>query len=208
MELTDIFKECRERVTARTIAERYGYTPNRAGFIRCPFHGEDTPSLKLYQDGGWYCFGCKTGGNSIDFASRLFNLPLLETVKQLDHDFGLNLSLYKPLTAAKQRQLQEEMSRRQEISWLYNAFETWRMDCISKLCDCLYVANAALKGINTPADIDNLTFQQSEAIRHMESIENLANELEGGTVAQQLAIFKRRREYYPCLKKILDYATP
>lgn len=46
---------------------------NRAGKILCPFHSEETPSLQLYSDGSFYCFGrdCKRGGTVIDFGAYL-----------------------------------------------------------------------------------------------------------------------------------------
>jgi CHC2 zinc finger len=50
-----------------------GITPDRAGKIHCPFHEDQTPSLQLYEDGTWYCYGaCKAGGSIFDFASRLW----------------------------------------------------------------------------------------------------------------------------------------
>lgn len=50
-ELADII--CRT-VTMRDVCAKYGYEPNRAGYINCPVHNEKTPSLKVYPgDGGW-----------------------------------------------------------------------------------------------------------------------------------------------------------
>jgi hypothetical protein len=48
-----------------------GLEPDRAGKVACPFHEDRTPSLHLYPDGSWYCYGqCQTGGSIYDFASR------------------------------------------------------------------------------------------------------------------------------------------
>jgi len=52
-----------------------GVEPDRAGKIACPFHEDANPSLQLYQDGGWYCFGCRRGGSIYDFASAIFGIP-------------------------------------------------------------------------------------------------------------------------------------
>jgi hypothetical protein len=39
------------------------------------FHDDHTPSLQLYEDGTWYCYGaCKAGGSIFDFASRLWQV--------------------------------------------------------------------------------------------------------------------------------------
>jgi hypothetical protein len=52
-----------------------GREPNRAGKVTCPFHNPDrTPSLQLYEDGTWYCFGCARGGTVIDFGASLWSI--------------------------------------------------------------------------------------------------------------------------------------
>lgn len=35
--------------------------------IRCPFHADDSPSLHVYDDGGWKCYGCGLYGDVISF---------------------------------------------------------------------------------------------------------------------------------------------
>ena len=52
---------------ARVLA---GLSPNRDGKVLCPFHPDGNPSLQLYTDGGFYCFGsgCGVGGSIFDFA--------------------------------------------------------------------------------------------------------------------------------------------
>jgi len=38
-------------------------------------HQDHTPSLQLYEDGTWYCYGaCKAGGSIFDFAARLWRM--------------------------------------------------------------------------------------------------------------------------------------
>jgi hypothetical protein len=60
---------------AEYVSALAGLTPNRAGKIACPFHQDHTPSLQLYEDASWYCFGaCHAGGSLYDFASRLWGL--------------------------------------------------------------------------------------------------------------------------------------
>lgn len=54
-----------------------GLTPNREGKVRCPFHEDRDPSLQLYPDGSFFCFGssCRRGGSIYDFASSLWGIP-------------------------------------------------------------------------------------------------------------------------------------
>ena len=49
-------------------------SPNRAGKVLCPFHSEIAPSLQLYPDGTFYCFGsgCGRGRTIYDFAAGLW----------------------------------------------------------------------------------------------------------------------------------------
>jgi hypothetical protein len=54
-----------------------GRSPNREGKVQCPFHDDSDPSLQLYPDGGFYCFGsgCRRGGTIFDFAGHLWGIP-------------------------------------------------------------------------------------------------------------------------------------
>jgi hypothetical protein len=70
--------------------------PNRAGKVLCPFHQETDPSLKLYPDGTFYCFGadCRKGGTIFDFAAALWHIgtreqDFLQLRKRLARVFGL-----------------------------------------------------------------------------------------------------------------------
>jgi hypothetical protein len=53
-----------------------GRSPNREGKVQCPFHADSDPSLQLYPDGGFYCFGsgCRKGGTIFDFAGYLWGI--------------------------------------------------------------------------------------------------------------------------------------
>lgn len=78
---------------ARVLA---GREPNREGKIRCPFHDDATPSLQLYPDGGFFCFGsaCRRGGTIFDFAAQLWGITpkgvgFLEIRTRLAHSFSV-----------------------------------------------------------------------------------------------------------------------
>jgi hypothetical protein len=49
-----------------------GLKPGRDGKVQCPFHADNTPSMHLYDDGTFYCYGCSFGGSLYDFAGRLW----------------------------------------------------------------------------------------------------------------------------------------
>nr|WP_269206325.1 CHC2 zinc finger domain-containing protein [Clostridium botulinum] len=61
---------------------------NRQGYIKCPFHNEKTPSLKVkyFPDANkerWHCFGCDNTGDAIDFIMKYKNLNYKEARQHL-----------------------------------------------------------------------------------------------------------------------------
>ena len=106
------YDEIKSRLTMKDVALLYGFEPNKKGFIKCPFHGEKTASLKLYSgDKGWYCFGCGKGGDVIKFVSLLTDLSYRDACVKLDSDF--NLCLFKKPTLTQRRKSQQEIKKHQ-----------------------------------------------------------------------------------------------
>jgi RepB DNA-primase from phage plasmid/CHC2 zinc finger len=67
----------------------------RTGKVRCPFHEDHTPSLHLYPDGTWACFGCRRGGTIYDFASHLWGIetkgrPFIDLRERVADEFGIS----------------------------------------------------------------------------------------------------------------------
>lgn len=110
--MIDLADQVKSLVTIREVAEHYGFYPNRAGYICCPFHREKTASLKLYPDGrGWCCFGCHAGGTVIDFVMKLFDIPFRQAILRINADFALGLTWDKPDPAVRSAVLE---ARRRE----------------------------------------------------------------------------------------------
>ena len=56
----------------------------------CPFHGEKTPSFTIYpENGSFYCFGCKAGGDVFTFTKLIENLDYIDAVKTLAERAGV-----------------------------------------------------------------------------------------------------------------------
>ena len=83
----NIFETVKQSVTTRQAAERYGIRVKRNGMCRCPFHDDSTPSMKL--DRRYYCFGCGTTGDVIDFVSQLRGIGSKEAAILLAQDFAI-----------------------------------------------------------------------------------------------------------------------
>ena len=82
------YKRIKQTVTTRQAAERYGLSANRSGMVKCPFHEDHDPSMKV--DDRFYCFGCRASGDVIDFTARLFGLSPYAAAEKLAADFGIN----------------------------------------------------------------------------------------------------------------------
>ncbi|HNX49069.1 MAG TPA: DNA primase [Thermoanaerobaculaceae bacterium] len=80
----------------------------------CPFHGEKTPSFNVSREKGtYYCFGCKKGGDAIDFVMETERLSFAEAVERLADRFGVVLPMASP----------EARRRRDESSEITAALE-------------------------------------------------------------------------------------
>lgn len=86
--MASIFEAVKAAVPVRAAAERYGLEVNFGGMVRCPFHEDRTPSMKLYED-HFYCFGCGKHGDVIDLVAELFAIPPYDAACKLADDFGL-----------------------------------------------------------------------------------------------------------------------
>ena len=106
--------EIKEKYSMRDVAEQYGFHPNRAGFISCPFHsGDRTPSLKIYKK-DFHCHACGANGDIFDFVMRMDGLSFREAFQSLGGtyerpSFSSDVAIYR---ARKQREMKEKQARR------------------------------------------------------------------------------------------------
>ena len=62
----------------------------------CPFHNEKTASFSVNPERRFfYCFGCKAGGNAIDFVMRRDRIEFVEALKQLADRAGIDLPRFE-----------------------------------------------------------------------------------------------------------------
>lgn len=61
------------------------YTDFSGEKLCCPIHGENTPSLQVYEDtNSWYCWGaCAEGGDEIEFVKKVEGADFPEAVKKV-----------------------------------------------------------------------------------------------------------------------------
>jgi DNA primase len=61
-------KEIKSRLSIHTVLNHYNLKADRNQMLKCPFHQEDTASLRIYPDtNSFHCFGCGKNGDAIEF---------------------------------------------------------------------------------------------------------------------------------------------
>jgi DNA primase len=62
------------------------------GFVApCPFHEDRSPSLHVYPDGRFHCFGCGAHGDVFGFLQRMSGKPFPAIVRELAVEVGVEL---------------------------------------------------------------------------------------------------------------------
>lgn len=62
--------------------------------MSCCFHEERTPSLSLYPNGGFTCYGCGESGGIPDFVAELLQLRSVEQLEEFFRDLQRNQSIH------------------------------------------------------------------------------------------------------------------
>lgn len=153
-------------------AERYGLQANRAGMVRCPFHDDHTPSLKLNED-YFYCFGCGAGGDVVSLTARLFDLRPYEAASKLAADFGVDV----PTAAQPDGSL--------------NRFQTDLQRCQKALDGYLTLLLRWKNHYRPKREDEEPDARYIEACRMLEPIDYLASVLSAGTLEQSSRTVER-----------------
>ena len=135
----DYASEIKSMVSMPEMMEHYGFSLNRSGFCKCPFHSERSASFKSYPgQRGYYCFGCHESGSVIDFVMKFFGLSFVDAIKKINEDFSLGLPIGEKLDRRKQLEMnrqafmrkrvldtkKEEQERLENAYW--TAFDEWK----------------------------------------------------------------------------------
>ena len=143
--------EIKQSVSMHEIVERYGYHPNRAGFISCPFHnGDRTPSMKIYKR-DYHCHACGANGDVFSFVMGMEHCDFKTAYKSLggtykEHsDYQHKMYQYKlkkrketenrRLQRAREDKLQtlEEIKMQKLFAWFFPVFSDEWCDAMNRL---------------------------------------------------------------------------
>ena len=135
----DYANEIKSMVSMPELMERYGFSLNRSGFCKCPFHSEKSASFKAYPgQRGYHCFGCGAHGSVIDFVMQYFGLNFQDAIAKINTDFSLGLPIGEKLDRRKQLEMNRqafirkremnakkaEQERLENAYW--EAFDEWK----------------------------------------------------------------------------------
>ena len=130
----NIFKEVKDRVTAREVASAYGLSISKKGMACCPFHADKHPSMKIEQ--GYYCFACGAKGDAIGYVAQLFGLSQYDAAVKIIQDFHLTIDFKQPMDRQQFvlfLQFQREQKEKAKMQRTINAFKKWRLSQIDQM---------------------------------------------------------------------------
>lgn len=88
-------EDVRSRLSiAEVVGEYVQLTPAGKGRLKglCPFHKEKSPSFQVDTEQGYfYCFGCKAGGDVFSFVQRTENLSFADALRKLAEKAGVQV---------------------------------------------------------------------------------------------------------------------
>lgn len=135
-------EEIKDAYSMKTIVERYGFHPTRAGFIPCPFHeGDRQPSLKVY-DRDFHCHACGTHGDIFTFVQMMDDLSFKEAYQYLGGS-------YRAVSNADRVQIMLKKKEREKARREEQIFKEWLLHKLFEVCRLLRMYDE-LEGIYQP----------------------------------------------------------
>ena len=121
--------EIKQMYSMREIISRYGFEPNRSGFINCPFHdGDRDASMKIYEK-DYNCFGCGENGDIFDFVQKMETVGFREAFKILGGEYEHSFAGYMRIEKAKkekENKLKQEKRLKDKIALNNLLIDTYR----------------------------------------------------------------------------------
>ena len=140
--------EIKQTFNMRDILAKCGLPePNRAGFIKCPFHkGDHDASLKIY-DKDFHCFGCGANGDIFSFIQKFYGISFKDAFLMLGGEYEKKMSFKTSLSiyhANKEREmrdknevkLKEEHKLNNDLISVYRRFLSKSKPLSEAWCDC------------------------------------------------------------------------
>ena len=175
----DNIAEIKSRVSMFDICRYYGIQVNSKGYTRCVFHSDKTPSMKVYDNGTFHCFGCGANGDVIDFVKQHDCCTTQQAIENIGRGFGLNLDTKHKPSAKEMREAnakREQQKKDRVLNEAYRRAYEERYDKASKrLCEIV----DRIKAIKMPAEGDfESAFERARLIREKEYLQYVMDNAE------------------------------
>lgn len=133
--------EIKSTYSMREIVERYGFHPNRAGFISCPFHqGDKTPSLKIYEK-DYHCHACGANGDIFTFVQEIEGISFKEAFRSLG-------GTYQPCCRIASQRRRNQIKREREEQYEAERKRTaWKWGRLGEVCRLLRMLDKLIPGM-------------------------------------------------------------
>lgn len=159
--------DIKNAVSMEDVCHRYGIDINRGGFIKCCFHDDRKPSVKVYpRNRGFCCFSCGVSGSVIDWTMQYFGLSFKDAALKLDTDFNLGLNVGGELTREQQR-IAEREARKQREKQLQIKREGERLENAYHVALDEYIALGRVLTANKPQSEDDISPEYTMALLKM-----------------------------------------
>jgi DNA primase len=98
-------KDIKAQLTILKVLKQYSLQPDKNGMLKCPFHADDKPSMKVYADTNTFnCFGCGKNGDVIDFVMYMEGVNKHQAILKAKELVGEKVSSSKPACSADRNQ--------------------------------------------------------------------------------------------------------
>ena len=187
LSIIEAAEEIKETVSADELVRVYGYQPDRAGYIPCPFHAERTGSCRIYDKPGkgWHCYGCGKGGSVIDFVIQHDGATFRQAVLAINNAIGLGLEIGEQKKEIGQAS--EEALAKAEINYFaglflelvegYRALIEGNAIAYTRRCQLYESVQKKKRSIEDTAMIDGLNECIQMCDRQLEEINKISEEV-------------------------------
>lgn len=127
----DLLDKIRVAVPLDSLVSEHVELRPSSGSLVCPclFHSETKPSMHVYPDGHFYCYGCKAGGDVFDFVQLIEGVDFSEAVKRLAERANVPLGNQG---LAKGKKAGRGLSRRDHVAITKKAAEFYHARLLSE----------------------------------------------------------------------------
>jgi DNA primase len=115
--------------------EAYGYKVNRNGMMRCPFHDDKNPSMKV-SESTYHCFGCGAHGDAVGFVAQLHGISQYQAARQIIEEFNLPVETGRTFTDEERKAYRMACENQRRTDRVKQKFQNWVNETIEQLKKC------------------------------------------------------------------------